>query len=545
MDVKTTINKFQTEPPIIENQVSEHIMYPNQRRKEETKNLPKNGKIKTIQELADIITSLHAEDKSIVYCHGFYDLLHIGHIRHFEQARGMGDILIVTVTTDPTNHGVQDITFTETQRAEAIASLNCVDYVAINKWPTAEEALRLLRPDIYVKGSEFKNSAAYINGDFIKEKQVAHEIGTTLAFTEEDVFSSTNRINRHLLNLPIEINKYLELFRSRYNLDEILQILDKMSSLNVLVIGDTILDDYQYCQAIGKSSKDPALALKYQSHDMFAGGILAVANHVANFVNSVKLVTVLGERDSHEEFIRSQLHPNVSPFFAIQPNAPTLIKRRFIDGYSISKLFEVYIMDDSGLPSKKNKEVCNWLKEQLPKYDLVIAADFGHGAISNEMVKILIDHSRFITVNTQANAGNRGFHTISRYPSINYACIAEHELRLETRSYNGAVRPMMLNLAKKLGCLQFAVTRGREGCAICDEKGSFVQVPAFAQKIVDRVGAGDAFLSLTSLASLQGAPIEVLGFIGNAVGSLAVGILGNKKAIDKESIKNYITSLIK
>ena len=80
--------------------------------------------------------------------------------------------------------------------------------------------------------------------------------------------------------------------------------------LNVLVIGDTILDEYRYCDVIGKSSKDPALAVKYQSHDLFAGGVLAVANHVANFANKVRLVTVLGDHDSHEKFIRSQLHPD-------------------------------------------------------------------------------------------------------------------------------------------------------------------------------------------------------------------------------------------
>lgn len=204
MDVDTTINKFQTVAPIIENQVSEHIMDPNQPRKKERRNLPQNGKIKTIQELADIITTLHAENKKIVYCHGVFDLLHIGHIRHFEKARGMGDILIVTVATD---RGLEDITFTETQRTEVIASLNCVDYVAINTDFTAERAVRLLRPNVYAKGSEFKNNSTYINGDFIKEKQVVREIGATMAFTEEEVFTSTKRINHHLLNLPIEISK--------------------------------------------------------------------------------------------------------------------------------------------------------------------------------------------------------------------------------------------------------------------------------------------------------------------------------------------------
>lgn len=504
------------------------------------------NKIKPFEELAELLKKIQSGQKKIVLCHGVFDLLHIGHIRYFEQACRMGDILVVTVTPDRyVDKGSHRPAFTETLRAEAVASLNCVDYVAVNEWPTAKETLRLLRPNIYVKGSEFKNTASDMTGKIALEEKIVNEIGAKLTFTEDIVFSSTNLINRYLSNLPIEIKKYLELFRKRYQLNEILEILDKMASLNVLVIGDTILDEYQYCEAIGKSSKDPTLALKYQSHDMFAGGVLAVANNVANFAGSVKLVSSIGDQDSHEEFIRAQLHPNISPYFAVQPDSPTLIKRRFVDGYSFNKMFEVYVMDDSGLPKETDAKVCNWLSSDLPKYDLVIAADFGHGALSKNMIKLLTDHSSFLAVNTQANAGNRGFHIISHYPRMDYGCIAEREFRLETRDQNGNLRPKMNEIAKKLNCSQFVVTRGRKGCAISNGNGGFVKVPAFAQNVVDRVGAGDAFLSVTSLASAQGVENEVIGFLGNVVGALAVEILGNKKSIDKMSVKKYITSLMK
>jgi bifunctional ADP-heptose synthase (sugar kinase/adenylyltransferase) len=311
------------------------------------------------------------------------------------------------------------------------------------------------------------------------------------------------------------------------------------------VIGDTILDEYQYCDAIGKSSKDPVLAVKYKSHDLFAGGVLAVANHVANFAKMVQLVTVLGEQNSYEEFIRSQLQPNISPYFVFRENAPTLIKRRFVEAYSLNKLFEVYVMNDSQLSAQEDKEVCDWIRKNAPNYDIVIAADFGHGAISEDMIQTLINHSRFLAINTQANAGNRGFNTISRYPRGDYVCLAEHEIRLETRNMSGDLRPMMTEMAKKLNCHQFIVTRGRQGAAICDHQGGYVSVPSFARNVVDRVGAGDAFFALTSLAAFLGVPNEILGFIGNVTGSLAVEILGNKKSVDKLSIKKYITSLMK
>jgi len=505
-----------------------------------------NQKIKTIEELAQVIKSLRTEQKKIVHCHGVFDLLHIGHIRYFEQARRMGDVLVVTVTPDRfVDKGPHRPAFPEHLRVEGVASLGCVDYAALNQWPTAEETLEVLRPDVYVKGSEFKDTRSDMTGKIAREEKIVKEIGATLAFTEDIVFSSTNLINRYISNFPEEVQQYLEFFRQRYTIQQVLDTIESMATLNVVVIGDTIIDEYQYCEPIGISSKDPAIVVRYQSHDVFAGGVLAVANHVANFAKQVHLVTVLGERDSYEDFIRSQLSSNISPFFVYQQDAPTLVKRRFVEGYSLNKLFEVYIMDGSNISAQHEIQVCNWLKKQLPQTDVAIVADFGHGAISKSIRNTLVRRAPFLAINTQANAGNRGFHTITRYPHADYVCIAEHEIRLEMRDVSGKLRPMMDFLAQKIDCSQFVVTRGRRGCYVRGSSGEFVAVPSLAQKVVDRVGAGDAFLSVTGLAAALKAPDEILGFIGNVVGALAVEIMGNRKSIDKPSVKNFIVSLLK
>lgn len=496
--------------------------------------------------LARTIQDHKRQGKKIVHCHGVFDLLHIGHIRYFEEASSMGDVLVVTVTPDRfVDKGPFRPAFPEDLRAEAVASLKTVDYVAINEWPTAEETLRLLKPDVYVKGAEFQKITTDKTGKIQRENEVVDEIGARMAFTHDIVFSSSNLINRYLSNLPREIDDYLTLFRSRHSLPEIEELIEKMRSLRVLVIGDTILDEYQYCEPMGKSTKDPVLTVKYQAGDLFAGGVLAVANHVANFAKHVQLVTVIGEKDSHEDFIRSQLKDNVSLYFEVQKNAPTLIKRRFVDGYSFNKMFEVYIMDDSGLCREKEASMVRWLSEHLAEYDLVIVSDFGHGAISDSMVNILSEKSAFLAVNAQANSGNRGFHTVTRYPRADYVCIAEHEIRLEMRNKNGGIQPMMQKLSKSLGTKQFVVTRGRKGSVVMNGTGESVDIPAFATRVVDRVGAGDTVLSVTSMASKLGASNEVIGFLGNVVGAIAVGVIGNKKAIDRTNVTKFITSLLK
>ncbi|MBI4229621.1 MAG: adenylyltransferase/cytidyltransferase family protein [Planctomycetes bacterium] len=501
-------------------------------------------KILTLDALAAAVGKDRAALRRIVHCHGVFDLLHIGHIRHLTQARAMGDVLVVTLTADRfVDKGPHRPAFPEGYRAEALASLSCVDYVAVNPWPTAEETLRKLRPDVYVKGQEFKDTGSDMTGKAGREAQVVREVGARFAFTEDVVYSSTNLINRYLSSLPKEIEDYLGFFRKRYDLDEVLASVDRMGTMRVGVVGDAILDDYRYCEAIGKSSKDPVLALKSLSHDTFAGGALAVANHVAGFAGEVRLFTRLG-CDGREGFVRERLRPNVTMHAAVQPGAPTLVKRRYLDGYSFNKLLEVYEMDDAELPPAEDEVFRQALSRGMEGCDVVIAADFGHGAISAATVGMLSERAPFLSVNTQANAGNRGFHTISRYPRADFGCLAEHELRLETRDLTGAVRPLVERAGRRLSAGMFAVTLGRAGCTVwSDDK--FVEVPAFATKTVDRVGAGDAFLSIAALAAARKATPEIVGFLGNIAGALTVEVLGNQKPVDALSVKKFVTSLLK
>lgn len=505
-----------------------------------------SSKILDIEKLVEEVKRIKQGNKKIVLCHGCFDLLHIGHIRHFRQAKQSGDILVVTITPDfYVDKGPGRPAFSEELRLEAIASLDIVDYVSINKWPTAEKTIRLIEPDFYAKGSEFGGGKSDYTGKIAEEINAIQDVGGQMVFTEDIVFSSTNLINRFLKNSSEEMREYFTLFSQRYSIEDIHNVIDKMADLKVLVIGDAIIDDYHYCEAIGKSSKDPVMALKYKSNDLFAGGVLAVANHLSSFVKQIELYTVLGGVDSQEAFIRKKLSPNVEPHFVFHPDAPTIVKRRFIDSCSFNKLLEIYIMNGNDLPDELDSKLCEFVGKDLEKYDLVVAADFGHGAISKNMIEILCNQSPYLAVNTQANAGNRGFHTITSYKKADFVSLAEHEIRLETRDLIGPLRGQIDKVANQMDCQTFIVTRARRGCLIRGKNGTFVSVPSLSSKVVDKVGAGDAFFSLTALASVLGVAEELIGFLGNVAGSLAVESIGNQTPTDKMSIKKYITTLLK
>jgi len=505
-----------------------------------------NQKIVPLAELPATLQPHRQANRRIVHCHGVFDLLHIGHIRYFEQARSFGDVLVVTLTPDVyVDKGDRRPAFTEQLRAEAIASLGVVDYVAVNRWPTAEETLRTLRPHIYVKGSDFKSVDSDRTGKLAAEERVCKELGIDLRFTQDVVFSSTTLINQFFSSFSKELQDYLDLFRRRYSLDQVLDVVDAMARLKVLLVGDVIIDEYCYCSPLGASGKSPVLAVKYGSLDRFAGGVLAVANHLANFVDGVRLLTVLGERDDQRQFIESSLHPGVHPEFWVQDGAPTLVKRRYLDGYSLHKWLEIYTMDDSGLPAHKDQNLAESLRREAPRHDMAISADFGHGAVSRLLCESLVGHTPFLAVNTQVNAGNASMHTISRYPRADYVSLTERELRLDTRDLKKDLRLLACETARRFHSKALAVTKGRQGACMADSRDGFVVVPAFASRAVDSIGSGDAFFAISSLAARLDAPLEITAFLGNVAGALAVQIIGNQKAIDKPGLTKYVTSLLK
>jgi len=512
-----------------------------------TENNNTRSKIRDIEDVAMFLESDRAESKKVVHCHGVFDLLHIGHIRHLEEAKKFGDVLVVTVTPDQyVNKGPGRPAFTEHLRAEALAALETVDYVAINKWPLAVEAIGLLRPDFYVKGLEYQEDGKDRTGGITLETAAIESVGGQLAFTNDVTFSSSNLINQHLSSFPAEVTEYLGGFASRYPSGDVIGYLESVASLKLLVIGETIIDEYIYCEAIGKSGKEPVLATHQIGAERFAGGILAIANHVAAFSDQVSLVTFLGRSDSHEKFIREKLNPKIQPsFLYMEGEAPTIVKRRFVEAHPLQKLFELYIMGDGESKAAEVEALNDTLRDLLPQYDAVLVADYGHGMLDSQTVELLCREARFLAVNTQVNAGNLGFNTISKYRRADFICVSEVEIRLDARSSRRELQDIVLEVSEKLSCDRIIITRGQHGCLCYAKDEGFVEVPAFAVQVLDRVGSGDTVFSVTTLCAAQGAPAEITGFLGNVAGAEAVATVGHRSPLQRIPFIRHVETLLK
>ncbi|MEK9171700.1 MAG: PfkB family carbohydrate kinase [Patescibacteria group bacterium] len=503
-------------------------------------------KIVTLEALSEIIQRHKKHGKTVVHCHGVFDLMHPGHIMHFEAAKKQGDILVVTITQDQhVNKGPGRPVFTQDVRALTIAALAIVDYVSINTHESATEALLQIRPDVYAKGDEYTDESKDITGGITNERMAVESIGGRLYFTSEPTFSSSELLNRHFRTLSPDVKTFIDKFRQKYSAALVIEKMKKLKSLKVLIIGESIIDEYHYCSPMGKSAKESIVASKYLREESFAGGALACANHAAGFVKRVRIMSCLGKSNSREDFIRAHLKSQVSPKFVYDESRPTIVKRRYVWDPFLVKLFEVVFLDEKPIPAKTEKQVLSILEKELPKYDLVVVTDYGHGFITPKIVKKLSEKSKFLAVNTQTNSTNIGFNLITKYSRADYVCIDDPEIRLAHHDRFGDIRDLIKKTAKQLKAKYITVTRGHLGSLVYSSKNGFAETPILSKEVVDRMGAGDAFLAVTAPCVAAGFPSELVGFIGNAVGALAVRIVGNRAPIESVPLMKFITAILK
>ena len=269
--------------------------------------------------------------------------------------------------------------------------------------------------------------------------------------------------------------------------------LDKVKDFRVLMVGDAIMDEYVYVTTIGKAVKENALSSIRGKTEVFRGGVWAAAAHAKNFCSHVDVM--------------------------IGPH--TMWNSRMVDGVYLRKLFVTHELKmTEGLIGDYD----------FKSYDLVIITDFGHGTITPAIRDRLTKEARYLAVNAQTNAPNFGFNLITKYPRADFVVIDDLEARLAAHDRESPIEDVIL----KLGFKKIIVTRGTEGAVGYD--GAFERGRAFTDKVTDSMGAGDAFLAVTSPFAAAGVSMKDLIRIGNAAGAVKCSIVGHRSSVTKEAL---------
>ncbi len=504
-----------------------------------------NPKIKGLKELAAILAKARKSGKTVAMCHGVFDLMHPGHVVHFREAREMADLLVVTITPDKlVNKGPGRPIFGQQLRLETLAAVQFIDFVALNEWPTAVETIKLLKPDLYVKGSDYADAGADLTGKISEEEAAVRSVGGRLVVTGGFRSSSSFLINRFFSAYPEATQEYLHRMRQKHSSDEIVARLRGLSDLKALVVGEAILDEYFYCIPLGKTPKDTIVATKYSSRERFAGGAVATANHLAGFCREVTLLTSVGPDDEETEFLRSKLKPNVRMETVRTADRPTVRKRRFIEPNFMTKMFEIQYLDDTPFEKHDEEAFGARLQSAAAKNDFLVVNDFGHGLLTPKLRQTLSRSRKFLALNTQSNSANHGFNAVTNYSRADFVSIDEPELRLAARNRYGDLHAESARLRKALGAKTFLVSRGHKGSAILTDSG-WEETPALATRVVDRTGAGDALFAVTSPCAHLGFAPDLLGLVANCVGAMAVEIVGNRESVDPTGLYKFIQTLLK
>ncbi len=482
------------------------------------------------------------ESRRVVVVHGLFDLLDSGHLQRLSRARAEGDVLIVSLRPDiDPAWGRRRATLDQNVRALTLASLPFVDLVVPATAWSALGSIQALRPDVFAQGVDGIRLSSEREEDGTERSAVGNGGGKLIVLDEAEIQGSADRVAE---STPGEADAFLRGFRSRYSAKDVIGTLKDLRGLKVLVVGDTIIDEYHFCRPYGMPQKSPVIAAQFLQSEAHAGGILAVANHLAGFCDTVHLLTCLGAADTREDFVRSHLLPNVRADLFVRPDGPTTVKRRYIRKFMARNLFEVSFFNDAPLPTDIDIQICRRLSTLIDQHDVVVVADFGQGAVSANMVEVLCRRSKFLAVNSQLNSINYGFNVITRYPRVDYVCIDLQELQMACRDRQRPAAELASSVAHDLSAEYLTVTLGHLGSLTHRRGKPPAAVPVLSRNVVDTIGAGDAFLSITAPCAQAGIETELLGFIGNAVGALAVRFIGNQQSITPEALFDFVENIL-
>tara|TARA_B110000027_G_C16113365_1_gene298921 strand:- start:124 stop:1650 length:1527 start_codon:yes stop_codon:yes gene_type:complete len=498
-------------------------------------------------EVIKVSEGLKKQNKTIALCHGVFDLFHLGHLKYFENAKKNADYLFVSITSDKfVKKGFNRPFYSQNERIKILSSLEIIDHIVLSDEETSQEVIKLVKPNFYIKGPDYKDNTKDTTKNIYKENATAKKFGGKIIYTNDKTLSSGSLINKYFNNLNEKQKKMQEIIKKKYTFEFIKRKIENLKKLKILLIGETIIDEYIFSESIGKSGKEPHLVIRNINSEIYLGGIIAIAKHLESFSKKVSIISTLGHDKKYKNFIEKNLRKNTSSYFLYKKNCPTIIKKRFVDKLTNHKLLGVYSLNDRNLLPSENEKLEKLVTTKASQNDLVIVSDYGHGFIMPNIAKKICRFSNKVFLNAQLNATNIGYHTLNNYNNFNSLIINESELRHEFKDRYSDVKFLIKELSKKIKCNSILVSRGTNGAIFYNSlTKNFFNCPAYANKIIDKVGAGDTLLAIFSICIFAKIPDDLSLFIASLAAASVVENMGNSKNVDKASLLKLIENHLK
>lgn len=458
-------------------------------------------KIKTPEELRDILGPMPRAKRAIM-CHGVFDVVHPGHLRHLMYAKSKADVLIASITADiHISKGVYRPHVPQDLRALNLAAFEMIDYVVIDPNATPIENIKIIKPDLLAKGYEY--AANGLPSKTSEEAEALRSYGGDIVFTPGDiVYSSSRLIQMKAPDLKLE-KLQLAMERNGTTFDDLRHTIDRLSSQRVHIVGDTIVDSYTQCAMIGGQTKTPTMSVLFESRTDYVGGAAIVAKHCRATGAAVEFSTVLGE-DALKDFVINDLKAfGVDVKATIDRTRPTVNKNAVVvDGY---RLLKIDTVDNTTISDSIVKALTTNVRET--KAGAIVYSDFRHGIFNRRTIPAFIaaiPDNKFRVADSQVASrwGN-----ITEFRGFDMITPNEREARFALADQDSGIRPLASKLYDEAQCKFLILKLGERGLLTCDSTDhasldSFFVLDSFVENLVDPVGAGDALLAYSTLAIL-------------------------------------------
>jgi rfaE bifunctional protein kinase chain/domain/rfaE bifunctional protein nucleotidyltransferase chain/domain len=486
---------------------------------------------------------MRREGKTVVHCHGCFDIVHPGHISHLQEARSLGGggggsggggnaVLVVSVSSDANvNKGVARPLIHDDLRAQSLAALECVDAVHINSTPTAVELLEALKPDIYVKGREYERSA---DPRFLAEQSAVTTHGGRVAFTSgQIVYSSTALIAQLTETDPFETEKLSRLL-ARYDITpaSLSASIRAFEGKRVVVIGDYILDRYHFCDATSVASEAPMMSLRLLARSDYDGGAAIIARHAASLGAHTTLITSLTDAPESHDLIARLAGQNIT-------TTPLTNRRDLVTKHRyLCETTKVLKLDEGSLAplDSASIETLTRLVQTATEggVDAIILADFGLGLLTPSALQAILPICRANSHILAADvSGPRS--SLRLFKHADLLTPTERELRHALADPASGLNAVAWNLLHETQAKNLIVTLGRQGAIAFDRAPGespdgrlrSEHIPALTKHALDPLGCGDALLTTATLSLSAQANLHQALYLGSLAASLQATRLGN------------------
>jgi rfaE bifunctional protein kinase chain/domain/rfaE bifunctional protein nucleotidyltransferase chain/domain len=516
---------------------------------------PSNAKICTREDLLARRDAARASGRRVVHCHGCFDIVHPGHIRHLRQAKQLGDILLITITGDAAiGKGAGRPLIPQELRAENLAALDFVDWVCVESSPTAVGLLDAVRPDVYVKGQEYETNQ---HPGFAAERDAVERHGGRVVFTSGDVvFSSTALIAGMAASINPADARVTELLRNPTLQPEHLQLrLSRFRGRRVVVVGEVIEDQYVFCDPPGVAGESPVLALRPVQERSFDGGAAVVARHMAALGAEATLVTALPRDPGVTEALRARLSGEGVRLVFVEQETPVARKQRFLVGHE--KVVKIDWVRKAVLDAREQTRLVDLAAEHARGCDAAVITDFGLGLFTAPVLDRLTRALRpLVSVMSGDVSGQRNH--LSAMRRMDLITPSENELRSSTRMYDESLPAVAWRHLSATQSGAMMVTMGSEGLVTFEPLDRGVaptddgtawrtrlkseHVPALSPHVVDALGCGDALLSAATLTMAADGSLLEAAFVGALAASVHGSRVGNVP-VDIATLRRRVEAL--